>query len=214
MNEKNQPSGIDRFIWGKQTGTNLFARKATGLPLKFSVRPMDLGLDSLSVNHWVNLPYSYSYWQMKGATSKSIADYYEEKITNDLLYPFIISYGPYPVALFELYNVEKDELANHVDCTSKDKGIHMLMAPPRYLLTKLPQKIKNISQEALVTALQFAFSFSGIERIYTEPHVDNFHANELARQMGWSFVKEIQFPEKKANLFCFEKEQFLKQYPL
>ncbi len=208
------PASISRFLWGNQAGMELFNRKAKGLPLAFSVRPMDLQLDSLIINHWVNTPYSYNYWQMQGATSKSIADYYEKKIAADLLYPFIISYGQHPITLIELYNVEKDELGAHIATTPMDKGIHTLMAPPRYLLTKLPQKVKNISKEALVTALQFAFSFAGIENMYTEPNIDNYHANELAKQMGWEFVKEIELTDKKANLFRFEKQAFLKQYPM
>ena len=205
---------INRFLKKKQIKLPLFTRKLVELKDVFSVRLMDLYTDPLTIHYWVNMPYSYNFWGMKGATAKDIRDYYDEKMAHALLYPFIISYGKHPIALIEIYNVEKDELSRHIKSTQLDKGIHTLMAPPRYLLTKLPEKIRNISKEALVTALQFAFSFSGIDRIYTEPHADNFHANELARQMGWEFIKEIDMVSKKANLFCFEKQQFLEQYPL
>lgn len=202
------------FQWGMPQKIVLFNRKVSELPLSFSVRPMHFPLDALTINYWVNMPYSYNFWNMQGSNSKSIEAYYREKLEGDLLYPFIISYGEYPIALIELYNVEKDALANHISATITDKGIHTLMAPPRYLLTKLPQKIKQLSMQALITALQFAFSFDGTDRIYTEPHIDNFHGNELAKHMGFDFIKEIDFPDKKANLFCFEKQVFLDKYPI
>lgn len=192
----------------------LFMRKMDGLPELFSVRLINFPMDAITLHYWVNMPYCYNYWNMQGSTAKSLEAYYRAQMESDILFPFIISYGQLPIALIELYSVEKDVLANHIEARIADKGIHTLMAPPRYLLSKLPQKIKQLSRETLITALQFAFSFEGIDRVYTEPHIDNFHANELAKNMGFTFIKEISFPDKKANLFCFEKQLFLDTYPM
>lgn len=203
---------IDGTLWDRQMNINISNRFVDGLSQRFSIRLMNFRLDPLLINHWVNIPYSFSYWGMKGSTAQSITQFYKENIRGNKLYPFMISYGDLPIAMIELYHPGKSELSPHITDNNGAMGIHTLMAPPRYLLTKLPEKVRNLSMETLITALKFAFSFEEIKCIFTDPHINNFHANILAKKMGFQFLKEVQLTEKKANLFCFEKSAFIDRY--
>jgi penicillin amidase len=88
------------------------------------------------------------------------------------------------------------------------------MAPPRYLITKLPDRSAHFSKEVLLTTLHFMFSVPGTDRIIVEPDAANSAANKLVARTGFRFQKEIQLSYKKANLYWYTKEDFLSEHPV
>lgn len=211
-NKPMKSTPLNDILWDKRLNVILYSRSVQSLSEPFTARLMNFDLDPLLINRWVNIPYSDTYWGMKGSTYASIVEYYKENIANERLYPVIISYGKLPIALIEVYHPERSELRSHISGNKVSMGIHTLMGPPRYLIGELPQKVPNISKEAIVTALHFIFSFDYISCIYTEPDINNFHANELAKKIGFQYLKEIQFKDKKANLFVFDRDEFKRKY--
>ena len=151
---------------------------------------------------------------MAGCNAADLINYYKRNIARDQLYPIIINYNDFPIALIEIYPVTNSPISQFVPDNQTSVGIHTLMGPPRYLLGKLPVRIPNISKEAITTALHFVFSLKGYLEVYTEPDKNNKNANKLAKELGFTFLKEIQLEDKKANLYVFKKSDFLTTHPL
>jgi RimJ/RimL family protein N-acetyltransferase len=100
----------------------------------------------------------------------------------------------------------------HYDTTPNDYGIHLLMSPYKELLSKTALGLKGLSVHVLVTMLDFLFSFKSVTRIIAEPDSENKAANCLAQNACYRFMKEIQLSYKTANLYSYDREDFLKAY--
>jgi RimJ/RimL family protein N-acetyltransferase len=149
---------------------------------------------------WVHLPYSKRFWQQDISKGNLLA-LYKEAIANPMQHSFIGNFNAQPICQVDIYNIESDELKEHIHCHPHDCGLHLLMIPPK--LSK-----KGWSLLMLRHFLQFYFSFPQAARLYIEPDQENNFANQLARKANFQFLKTIVLSYKVANLYVITKQQF------
>lgn len=172
----------------------------------FYVRTARLPEDLLLIHGWVNKQYAHRFWQMQG-TMQQLVEYYRDQEQKNITGTFFVCHGIKQIALFEVYQVIRTNIKDYYDADTADYGIHLLMAPVEELQS-LNQVLKKISEKVLLTILETLFSFNTISRIIAEPDSRNIHACRLAEKTGFDLLKQIQLPEKPANLYMISKEKY------
>jgi len=129
---------------------------------------LDTDLDTL--HDWVNQPYTRRYWQLN-ENKESLTSTYRTVLDNPLAHSFIGLLNDKMVCQVDLYNVEADELKDHVEVTSGNCGLHILMLPPR-------QSQKGLTESMLKAFIKFYFSFSAAEILFGEPDARNSAAKK------------------------------------
>ena len=167
---------------------------------RVSFRSLQLSTDTSMIHNWVNQPYSKRFWGLNGSP-ELVQSTYEMLLNNPGAHSFIGLFNDRPVCQVDVYQVSADELSQHVEADADDCGLHLLMAPPKYLNRK-------ISLVMLRAFLDFYFSFPMAKRMYAEPDRDNILANRLAQRAGLRYLKPISLPSKKATLYCITREDF------
>lgn len=109
-----------------------------------------------------------------------------------------------PVAQIDYYKVSTDEVKEYFDYRETDFGIHLLMG-----IFHTP--VSHLSRDVMITALAFLFTLD-IGRVIGEPDALNEKANKLVVDVGFRFIKTIQMSYKTANLYLFDKVDFIKRY--
>lgn len=184
---------------------HFFYRKRFGKSYLY-VRSARLAEDILPIHKWVNEQYARRFWQMQG-TMQELTEYYQEQEQKNITSTFFVCHGVTPVALFEVYQVIRTEIESYYEADPADYGIHLLMAPYEELQA-LNKVITRVSEKVLLTIIETLFSFNTINRIVAEPDARNIHACRLAEKAGFTLIKQIQLPEKPANLYMISKDEF------
>lgn len=210
--EKYKVSGDPTFGFSE---TPLFRKKIVGHPNRLAIRMFCLATDIPIIHGWVNEPYSQKFWQM-AASEPALYKYYWHQIKEGHLRPMMLYFddiSPIYVAQVDVYQVLKDELAGYIEAQASDYGLHLLMTPYRELKQVYRHPLKNLSREVLLLTMESLFSLGAAERILVEPDCLNVTANKLVRELGFRFLKEIPMSYKRANLYQYDKVDFLKEHP-
>lgn len=173
---------------------------------KIAFRSLDLANDIDIIHNWVNQPYTLRYWQMN-VDKQMLYDTYTTLLNNPLAHSFVGLFNGKMVCQVDLYNVETDELKDHVEVSPGNCGLHILMLPPR-------QSQKGLTEAMLKAFIKFYFSFSAATTLYGEPDAQNAGANIAAKRAGFEFVKTIPLSYKTANLYLITKQQFHEANPI
>lgn len=169
-------------------------------------RSLSLSNDIDTLHDWVNQPYTLRYWQMN-ENKESLSSTYRTVLDNPLAHSFIGLFNGKMVCQVDLYNVEADELKDHVEVIPGNCGLHILMLPPR-------QSQKGLTESMLKAFIKFYFSFSAANCLYGEPDCRNSAANIAAKRAGFEFIKTITLSYKTANLYAITKQQFHEANPI
>lgn len=167
---------------------------------------MCLSRDMRTIHKWVNLDYAKRFWQMDytyGKLYKHYEAFLDRRVGGSLT--FFMDNRKRPLALMDFYQVIVDEIGSFYEAGPEDVGIHFLMAP-------IKKKVPGLSRNVLLTGLSYLFSL-GVERIVGEPDARNEKANQLVTSVGFTFIKEIQMSYKRAHLYLYERNDFLKDHP-
>lgn len=178
----------------------LFTRQVQELGASLSFRSLDIRHDTDMIFNWVNKAYAQKFWQLK-ATRSVIENIYRAVLENPQAHSFIGLIGEKPICQVDVYTVGADELVEHVKVEPGDCGLHLLMCPPREMQ-------KGWSYYALRCFQEFYFSSEQTGRLFAEPDSENYHANQLATNTGFRFLKSIDMSYKTANLYCLHREDF------
>ncbi len=169
-------------------------------------RSLSLSNDLDLLHDWVNQPYTRRYWQLN-ENKESLTSTYRTVLDNPLAHSFIGLFNNNIVCQIDCYNVAADELKDHVEVSSGNCGLHILMLPPR-------QSQKGLTESMLKAFVKFYFSFSAANCLYGEPDCRNSGANIAAKRAGFEFVKTIILSYKTANLYSITKQQFHETNPI
>lgn len=183
-------------------GGIVFKKYISELSSTFSLRSIDLEHDLEMLVNWVNQAYAKKFWQLEGDATQ-LRNTYGSLFANPAAHSFIGCSDDEPVCQLDLYLVSEDELSNHVNGQPNDAGIHLLMGPPREMQ-------KGFSFYAIKCLQEYYFSFDGSGDLYCEPDQNNYHANRLAINTGFQFMKTVQLSYKTANLYRITRQQFSK----
>lgn len=168
------------------------------------IKPLHLPRDIKTIHNWVNKPYAKAFWQMEGSAD-DIYLHYENFLNAGTGYSLMCFLEDKPIAQVDYYKAATDEIKEHFDYCETDFGIHLLMGSYK-------KPIAHLGRDVMITALAFLFTLTDIERIVGEPDARNEKANQLVVDVGFRFIKTIQMSYKTANLYMFEKTDFIKKY--
>ncbi len=178
----------------------LFQRYVDSLQSILSFRPLSLDFDSDLLSGWVNQVYTQRFWQLDGPVSQ-FREGYLEILSNPNAHSFVGQIEDQIVCQVDLYRVQADELASHVNCAHNDCGLHLLMCPPK-------QMQRGWSLAALQCFQDFYFGYPEAGNLYAEPDHQNHQANRLAIQAGFTFLRPVVLSYKTANLYMLAKEKY------
>ncbi|MEO9020988.1 MAG: GNAT family N-acetyltransferase [Ginsengibacter sp.] len=181
----------------------LFRRKLPVIDKELIIKPLHLPRDINTIHQWVNQPYAKTFWQMDGPV-EMLYHHYEKVLSSGNGYSLMCFLDNVPVAQVEFYKVSSDEVKVHFDYTETDFGIHLLMGS-----YNLP--LADLSRNVMITAIAFLFTLD-IGRVIGEPDALNEKANKLVEDVGFRFIKKIKMSYKTANLYIYEKADFLNKY--
>jgi len=168
----------------------------------FSLRSIELESDGAMLFNWATQPYAQKFWQMKEDPQKW-RETYRAILESGAAHAFAVCFDEEPIGQFDVYLASEDELRNHVNAQTNDAGFHLLMGPPREMQ-------KGFSFYAIRCLQEYYFSFEESGDLYCEPDQHNYHANRLAINAGFQFMRTIQLSYKTANLYRLTRQQFLK----
>jgi siderophore synthetase component/RimJ/RimL family protein N-acetyltransferase len=184
---------IDNPIAGYQRAPHYeYVCDQTAKTIRF--RKFDLAKDMPRVYRWMHQPHVITHWQLNKSMDELIAHFKAEYQTHHKEI-FIISVDGEEVVYAETYNVMHDRLANYYDAAVGDYGWHLLIGEADKIGKKYAQPIARALTDYLITIKQ-------ANRVVFEPdhRVQPLHV--IAPRLGYHKVKEFDFPEKRATLFC------------
>lgn len=188
----------------KKKNIELFKRNFEDYTI--TIKPFSL-IDHLDILYdWVNREYAKKFWGMHGS-KKELYQHYDEFLESGRGYSLLFFIGKKPVAFVDYYQVQEDEVIKFYDFKESDFGIHLLMAP----ISGAP--ISELSKNVMITCLSFMFNLN-VDRVIGEPDINNKPANELVKKVGFRFLKEIEMSYKKANLYYYNKADFIAEHRL
>jgi RimJ/RimL family protein N-acetyltransferase len=153
------------------------------------------------IHQWVNMPYSFDYWQMQGEYS-SLKALYETILEHRNAHSFVGYYGDKMVCQIDVYMIGADELSYHIPEENHHCGFHLLMAPNE-------RPIKGLTSSLVKSFLGYYFSFGEARKMFGEPDSRNEKSIALIKKAGFQFLKRIELSYKTADLYCMDKSSFV-----
>lgn len=181
----------------------LFRRNLPAIEKELTLKPLHLPRDINIIHQWVNQPNARTFWQMDGPL-ETLYHYYEDFLSSGTGYSLMCYLDNHPVAQVDYYKASEDEVGSHFEYKDTDFGIHLLMGEYKNPVAKL-------SRDVMITALAFLFTLD-IDRVVGEPDALNLKANKLVEDVGFRFIKAIRMSYKNANLYIYNKTDFLDRY--
>lgn len=181
----------------------LYKRKMPETGNDLVIKPLHLPGDIGIIHQWANSTRARQFWQMEGPVEK-LYRYYEDFLNSGKGYSLMCLLLDKPIAQIDFYKVATDEVKEHFDYRETDFGIHLLMG-------NYDKPVSHLTREVMITGLAFLFTLD-IDRIFGEPDALNTKANKLVIDVGFRFIKTIQMSYKTANLYCYNKTDFVNRY--
>ena len=166
----------------------------------FALRDLDPAADGELLHGWVTHPKAV-FWQMTDATVADVVRAYQEIADHAHHDAFLGLYRGTPAFLVERYDPAHVELVGQYDAEPGDVGMHFLTAPGE-------RRIPGFTRAVLTTVMEFLFADPAARRVVVEPDVRNTAVHRLNAAVGFTAVREITKPEKRALLSFCTRAQF------
>ncbi len=164
----------------------------------FELHPINLETDLAHIHQWVNQDYAV-YWGMNGFSLDEVKTAYQNILNHSKVY---IGFFNSEIAfLMESYNPTDDLISKHYEVEEGDKGMHILVAPPK-------NRISNFTWNIFTVIMDFLFSHEEVKRIVVEPDLRNEKIHLLNTKAGFEYQKIIELPHKTAHLAFCTKAQY------
>lgn len=175
--------------------------------LTISFRTLDLEKDLDLFHEWMNQPRVSEFWEM-AQSREELTAYLQSVLKDRRVWPMVGCFNGEPFGYFEVYWALEDRIAPYYDCQPWDRGFHLLVGNPEFL----GQRYSNSWTKAIT---HFLFlDDPRTTRLVGEPRADNKRVLKLLCPAGWSFVKEFDFPHKRASLVNCYRDSFFKEVQL
>lgn len=162
---------------------------------------LDINKHLPTIYQWVNMPYSFEFWQMHGEY-KALENVYETILEHRSAHSFVGYYGDRMVCQIDVYMVGADELSFHIPEETSHCGFHLLMAPNE-------KPIKGLTSGIIKSFLNYYFSFGEAKKMFGEPDMKNEKSIALIKKAGFQFLKRVTLSYKTAELYCLHKSSFV-----
>ncbi len=179
-----------------------YRRYIPELKTHLSFRTIEIERDLDTFHQWHNQPRVADLWELNQSKG-SLQKYLERGLNDSHQIPLILELNEESVGYFEVYWATEDRLGPYYDSDPYDRGFHFLIGEERFLG-------KERTAVALHAICHHLFlDEPRTSRIVAEPRADNQRVIKYVSVVpGWSFVKEFDFPHKRAALLECERHGF------
>jgi RimJ/RimL family protein N-acetyltransferase len=161
----------------------------------------DVEADLPHFHRWMNDPRVAAIWEDNGDLAYH-RDFISGRLSDPRTLPLIGTFDGVPFGYFELYWAKEDRIGPHYEADGYDRGWHVAIGEDDF-------RGKAFVSAWLPSLMHYMFlADARTRRIVGEPiHHHHQQIRNLDRS-GFSKVKHIQFPHKKALLVMLLRERF------
>lgn len=161
----------------------------------FTLRRLMVPEDIPLLHDWVTRDYA-RFWDMQHLSLSELEDFYRQLMGSGHACAYLGFHGGLPSFLVERYDPRHDQIGDHYEVRTGDRGIHLLVAP-----AECP--ISGFTFAVMRSVLQFVFSDPAASRVVMEPDVRNAKMHVLSKRVGFRYDRSVTLHEKTAYLaFC------------
>ena len=165
----------------------------------FSLRTLDAEADLAVFHAWMNHPRVARFWEEQGDLDKHRA-FIANALADPHVHPLVGCLDGKPFAYFEAYWAKEDRIAPFYPVGDHDRGIHMLVGEdwargPQFVAAWLPSLAHYLMLDDPRT-----------QAVVCEPRADNARMIGYLQQHGFAYLRQFDFPHKRAALLVLERE--------
>ena len=167
-----------------------------------SFRTIDPVADLDMFHEWMNQQRVAEFWEMN-QSREELAEYLQKLLDDRRTWPLVGCFNDEPFGYMEVYWAMEDRIAPYYDCQPWDRGFHLLAGNHKYLGARYSRSwTRSISHFLFLDDPRTM-------RLVGEPRADNHRVMKLLSPAKWEFVKEFDFPHKRAALVSCHRRKFL-----
>ncbi|MGY0216163.1 GNAT family N-acetyltransferase [Endozoicomonadaceae bacterium StTr2] len=172
-----------------------------------SFRTIDPELDLELFHQWMNQSRVAEFWEMD-QSKEELKAYIQSLLEDRRTWPLVGCFNGEPFGYMEVYWAKEDRIAPYYDCQAWDRGFHLLVGNRKYLGPRY-------SRSWTCAISHFLYlDDPRTMRLVGEPRADNSRVMKLLAPAAWRFVKEFDFPHKRAALVDCHRQQFFQEVQL
>ena len=170
-----------------------------------TIEPLDLERDLGLLHAWVTHPRSV-FWLMQGASLDDVRREYGAIVDSEHHDAWLGRVDGRPAFLAETYDPARSDLAPHHDTRPGDLGMHVLVAPP-------VRPVHGFTAAVFAAVVRHCLAQTTadghpVERVVVEPDAGNTAIHALNARAGFTVLREVGLPQKRALLSVCTREQF------
>jgi len=182
-----------------QPAGTVYRRFIPWLGQTLSLRTLDAEADLPAFHAWMNHPRVARFWEEQGDLAKHRA-FIANALADPHVHPLVGCLDGQPFAYFEAYWAKEDRIAPFYPAGDHDRGIHMLVGEdwargPQFVAAWLPSLLHYLMLDDPRT-----------QAVVCEPRADNQRMIGYLQQYGFAYLRQFDFPHKRAALLVLERE--------
>jgi acetyl CoA:N6-hydroxylysine acetyl transferase len=180
----------------------LYRRYAPSIQKTISFRTVEIDRDLDLFHEWHNQPRVADLWELN-KSKEELRNYLEVSNRDPHLTPLILEFDGVPAGYFEIYWATEDRLGPYYESDAYDRGFHFLIGNQAFLG-------KENTGEVVRSVMHLNFlEDSRTQAVVAEPRADNKRVLKYVQLVpGWRFIKEFDFPHKRAALVMAKRADF------
>lgn len=184
-----------------QRGT-YYRRYLPSIGKTISFRLADIEKDLERFHRWHNDPRVYDLWELNKPMDE-LKTYLENGLKDPHQKPMIVEFDEEPAGYFEFYWAAEDRLGPYYDRDPYDRGFHFLIGEDRFLgQANTDEVVRSVTHVLFLDDPR-------TQRVVAEPRSDNKRVLKYVELVpGWRFIKEFDFPHKRAALVSVRRDDF------
>ena len=180
-------------------GGTVYRRYIPWLGQWLSLRTLDAIGDLAAFHTWMNNPRVAKFWEEQGDLEKHQA-FMVNALADPHVHSLVGCLDDKPFGYFEVYWAKEDRIAPFYPVGDYDRGIHMLVGEdwargPQHIAAWLPSLAHYVMLDDPRT-----------HAVVCEPRVDNERMIGYLQQYGFAYLRQFDFPHKRAALLVLERE--------
>lgn len=165
-------------------------------------RLTNIETDLVTFHQWHNQHRVSFFWELNKPIEE-LKEYMTKGHQDPHQIPLVVEIDGEMVGYYEMYWVKEDRLGPYYDSDAFDRGFHFLIGNKKFLGY-------NITDSIIKSGLHLLFlDDARTRKIMAEPRSDNQKVLKYAEaSVGWTKLKEFDFPHKRAALLENRREIF------
>lgn len=197
-----ETAGRRHPVRGELVHGTRYRRYVPSIGKTVSFRTVEVDRDLAKFHEWQNQPRVADLWELaKSATE--LRAYLEKGLLDPHQIPMMLEIDDEPAGYFEFYWGAEDRLGPYYEFDAYDRGLHFLIGETKFLGLE--------TTTAVIASANHLMYLEDVRtrRLVAEPRADNQKVLKYVKIVpGWTFVKEFDFPHKRAALLMANREKF------